>query len=227
KVCTMLGIGRVVQCDWDEPDKLPDNFEHYLVNISNGYSTRVKGNVVTLKDMKGLQLKLDNDYAVNISVVDMNGDSRAIATNVMIKISNHIYDQETMDNLAQVIARKLGGSKEPQERNLIQELAEISQPWSYKIFRLVLVISNDPNSFAGNAGRKTIRNRSKEPCSANHTSLARCQKLILKRNTKKNYVFDWPEKNEYGPGMNVQLRFHYRFSSMPSELDAKIWYATQ
>ncbi|KAL3307202.1 hypothetical protein Ciccas_014291 [Cichlidogyrus casuarinus] len=214
----MLDIGKIVQCNWDEPEDLKDNFNHYLVNVSGTYRTQARGNVITLKDLNGTQFNQGAKYHLNVYVVDNNNKLEPILENHAFGIETGVYDQETMDNLAEAIAKKLKGSKKSQKRDLAEELAEISQPWSYDMKKLMLVISNDETSFAGEEGFKGSDIRSEEPCLATANFLVKCDRLFLKEGTRKNYIFTWPDTDEYGPGMMVQLRFFY---------EDHVWYATK
>ncbi|KAL3310707.1 hypothetical protein Ciccas_010722 [Cichlidogyrus casuarinus] len=132
-----------------------------------------------------------------------------------------------MNDIAEAIARKLGGSKEKQWRNLTEELALISQPYALTLHSLMLIISNAEQSFAGKEGYKTYHNREVDPCpklaiidTLNPSPLPKCEKWILRQGDLKIYEFTWPQEYEYSPDMCLQLRFYYKNTNNE-------WYATK
>ncbi|KAL3310955.1 hypothetical protein Ciccas_010470 [Cichlidogyrus casuarinus] len=185
------------------------------VIASNGYKSRIKGNVIVLKDMKGMGFQHGVKYGIEVRAVYNEDDSKELGSSTFT-FNESVYSQEIMDNMAQDIANKLNASMETNQRNLSRELSEISQPWSYTVDTLILIISNDANAFAGKEGLKESNFFPEKPCN----STTKCRSVILKEGMKKNYVFTWPDENEQVRCMSAQLRFYYG-------KETHSWYATK
>ncbi|KAL3311773.1 hypothetical protein Ciccas_009642 [Cichlidogyrus casuarinus] len=226
--CYLLYGGNIVQCDWDEPEKLEGIIKHYEVMVNKGeYNAILEGNTMLLKNMDGKGFQLRNSYNITISVVTASNGIENIKKLFTEEcyMPPVVYHQEFMDDLAHAIARKLGSSDYEQERDLREIMAEVSQPWSYYVETIVLIISNDVGAFAGKFGRKEI-NQVKRPwkvCDSLSGSTTKCQQVILKNEKNLNYVFTWPTDTESTEGTSVQLRFFYG----DINLDAKHFYASR
>ncbi|KAL3308186.1 hypothetical protein Ciccas_013286 [Cichlidogyrus casuarinus] len=219
KAVDFIREGYIVQLSWDEEKDLLEKLNHYFVSVSNGYTTKVKGNAIVLKDMQGKNFERLGKYHVNVSAID-NDHNQRLVLHETFEFANFAYKQEFIDKMAHDIARKLNASEEKQERNFSDVFAELYQPWSYPVVLVILVISNDATVYGGYDGLKNPNIRKKDACKHLDISITKCKQVTLKDGDKGIHVFTWPKENEYAEGLIVQLRFSYAYNP-------HFWYATK
>ncbi|KAL3310678.1 hypothetical protein Ciccas_010750 [Cichlidogyrus casuarinus] len=174
-------------------------------------------NVILLKG-----LKFDRKYN-NVDLYYMDMEGRIMNSTKLLYKYQGVYDsypQELMDNIAETIASKLKSTKDGKQWDFSQDFAEISHPWSFTVVKIMLVISNVTESFAGKEGYKTDAIRNPDPCKFEGNPPVKCAAVYVKEEDNPPYEFTWPEQIEYGPGLSVQLRFFYK-------AHAKQWHATK
>ncbi|KAL3307207.1 hypothetical protein Ciccas_014286 [Cichlidogyrus casuarinus] len=137
---------------------------------------KVKSNVAVFKDFRRKAFRTGELYYFNVTAVsEVNGREveKCIGEDTRNTYKTPYYNDE-MNRLAEGIAKKLSNPSS-RRRDLKEDLAYFTQPWSKTVAKLVLVISDDASAFAGKGGRKRIsESRSADACS-NTKSTAHCQ----------------------------------------------------
>ncbi|KAL3307106.1 hypothetical protein Ciccas_014388 [Cichlidogyrus casuarinus] len=175
-------------------------------------TTQVKGNVAVLSFTHGGGISLSKNYRLTVYAITETNEikDQQLIGNHKINFVAKVHYQDVMDRLAESIAKNLNSSTGKQ-KDLSQELAELSLPCSHLLQKLTLIISNDESVFAGHEGRKQFdkKYRLRDACKASGVSISKCWELTLKEYSEDRYTFNRPDKGEYVAGLSVQLRFYY------------------
>ncbi|KAL3308975.1 hypothetical protein Ciccas_012486, partial [Cichlidogyrus casuarinus] len=194
-------------CTWDEISERPGTLKYYVLKVFKDdkmiNETQVEGNVAVLHYISKKGYKLGEDFPIKLySVTQDNRTERVkLIGDYFVIFTNNVYYQDVMDKLAETIARNLKNST-GQDKDLRQEVAQLSLPWSNHVQKLTLILSNDLDVFAGKGGKK-------KACKAAHISTSRCWEFNLKVAYQDYYTFTWPENEKNAQDLSVQLRFYY------------------
>ncbi|KAL3316783.1 hypothetical protein Ciccas_004562 [Cichlidogyrus casuarinus] len=205
--CLQENGSKIAKCEWEEPKQLEGVLKHYIVRVSNGYETKIIDNKIVLKEMDGKPFTVFayNNMSVTAVMATKEGDIAKEIGKVQFYITNGDHFQYVLDDIARAIAAKLGKG-EDKHRNVSEQFGDIFQHWSFPLLGVTLIISKHARNVTG---RVCFKSRLNDPCEDARANNDPCRVVILKDESEKKDIFDFPNENEHGPGMNIQLWFYY------------------